>query len=113
MSASSQILTMLVVVGALWLAAVAKGESLDGAAVFRSRCARCHGESGKTDTSAARALKVRPLFNDPELARMTPDEIVRLVKSDAKHHNVGAAAGIDDAELRAAAEFVKQLAKRH
>jgi len=102
-----------VVVGALWVGAAAEPSGpRGGAAVFKARCARCHGESGKTDTPGARALKVRPLANDARLAGMTSAEIVRAIEADAKHEALGALTGVDDAELRAAAAFVKELAGR-
>ena len=78
------------------------------AAVFRSQCARCHGERGRTDTSTARALKVAPLVNDARLAAMTPQEIVALVRADPKHRGV---VTLRDADLIRAAYFVKQLAQ--
>ena len=79
----------------------------DGAAVYKARCARCHGESGKTDTSVGRVLKVAPLVDDPRLARMTPEEIARLILSDPKHQGV---VELDRNDVEAAAVFVKRLA---
>lgn len=45
-----------------------------GAEVFKARCAKCHGDTGRTEPAIARALKVRPLANDATLAGMTPAE---------------------------------------
>jgi hypothetical protein len=55
---------------------------------------------------------VRPLVNDAELARMTPPEIARAIKSDAKHQSMGALVDLDDAELEAVAAFVRERAKQ-
>ena len=87
----------------------APGHAQGAAAVFRARCARCHGKTGKSDTPDARSLKVAPLVDDAQLARMTPAEIATMVRSDAKHRGVVA---LDDADLDAAAPFVKDLASR-
>jgi mono/diheme cytochrome c family protein len=84
----------------------------DGDAVFRARCARCHGDSGRTDTASGRALKVRPLASDAKLARMTPADILKAIKSNPKHRAVGALVDVDDRELGAAAAVVRELAKR-
>jgi mono/diheme cytochrome c family protein len=84
----------------------------DGAAVFKARCARCHGESGRTDTASGRVLKVRPLVADDQLARMTVEDIVTAIRTDAKHQAVGALGDVSDRELEAAARFVKELAAR-
>lgn len=89
--------------------AAARGRCEPGEAVFKARCARCHGETGKTDTPDARALKVAPLVNDARIAAMTPAEIVELVKSDPKHRGV---VDLQDADLEGAAVFVKTLAAR-
>jgi mono/diheme cytochrome c family protein len=80
-----------------------------GATIFQARCARCHGTTGKTDTDLGRVLKVAPLTNDARLARMTPAEIVNLVKSDRKHRGV---VHLEKADLEAAAVYVKQLAQQ-
>ncbi len=93
-------------------AAVAQAGPPDGAAVFSARCAKCHGASGKGDMPEARAPKVRPLVNDAERERMTPPEIARAIKSDAKHQGMGSVVDLDDAELEAVAVFVKELAKK-
>jgi len=106
-------LTIVLLIGALGVGpAVAGSGPQDGAAVFKARCARCHGELGKTDTVGARALKVRPLANDAKLAQMAPADIVKAIKSDPKHQGLDAVVGLDDTELGAAAIFVKQLAKK-
>jgi mono/diheme cytochrome c family protein len=102
----------IVLIGALGVGPAVAEPPPDGAAVFKTRCARCHGESGKTDTPDARALKVRPLANDAKLARMAPGDIVQAIKSNAKHQSAGAVIDVDDTELGAVAVFVKELAKR-
>lgn len=82
----------------------------DGAATFRTRCARCHGQDGESNTADARTLKVAPLVNDERLARMTAAEIASSVKGSAKHRAV---VEMDDADVDAAAAFVKVLAGKH
>jgi mono/diheme cytochrome c family protein len=101
-----------VVVVLVAVAAAAEPRPRDGAAVFRAHCARCHGESGETDAPGARALKVRPLVGDAELARMTPADIVKAIKTNPKHQGVGALKDVGDAEVEAAARFVKELAAK-
>jgi mono/diheme cytochrome c family protein len=104
---------IVLLIGALGAGvAVAGSGRLDGAAVFKARCARCHGESGKTDTAAARALKVRPLVDDAKLAQMALADIAKAIKADAKHQRVDSVVDLDDADLGAVAVFVKELAKK-
>jgi mono/diheme cytochrome c family protein len=104
--------TVGVVAGAA-LAVVPAWAEPDGAAVFQKRCAPCHGASGRTDTPAARALKVRPLADDPVLARMTPSELVHAITSNPKHRGVSALADAAPADIEAAARFVHELAAGH
>jgi cytochrome c len=101
----------LVVVGVLScrVAAAEPSSKKGGAEVYRTRCAHCHGESGKTDTSVGRVFKVAPLVGDPRLARMTPAEIAQLNLSDPKHRAV---VDLDEDDVKAAAVFVKRLAAR-
>jgi mono/diheme cytochrome c family protein len=89
------------------LAAAEPPSEKDGAAVYKARCARCHGDNGKTDTSVGRVLKVAPLVDDPRLARMAPAAIAQLVMSDPKHRGV---VDLDEDDVKAAAVFVKRLA---
>jgi mono/diheme cytochrome c family protein len=105
-------LALFVLLGLLVARAGAEPVRPDGAAVFKERCAKCHGESGRSDTADARALKVRPLIDDSQIAAMAPDDIVRMIKADSRHRGLDTTAGLDDAQLRAAAVFVKGLAKK-
>jgi mono/diheme cytochrome c family protein len=92
---------------------VAPAWSEDDAAIFKAHCARCHGETGTSDTPGARALKVRPLVNDPAVAAMTPRQIVDAIKSDPKHGGVAKEVyELGDADLERAAAFARELAKR-
>jgi mono/diheme cytochrome c family protein len=82
----------------------------DAAAAFRSRCARCHGDDGQSDTADGRALKVAPLVNDARLAGMSAAAIAAAVKSNVKHRAV---VQLEEQDVDAAAAFVKVLAAKH
>jgi len=82
-------------------------QAAGGEAVFRARCARCHGETGRSDTPYGRSLKVAPLRSDPRLATMKAADIAKRVRSDAKHRAV---VELDEGDLDAAATFVRKLA---
>jgi mono/diheme cytochrome c family protein len=89
------------------LAAVAVAGEPDAAAVYRARCAPCHGTTGRSDTPQSRSLKVAPLVHDASLARATPAEIAARVRADPKHRAV---ADVRDADLEIAARWVRHLA---
>jgi mono/diheme cytochrome c family protein len=88
----------------------AHADGPSGAAVFRTRCAPCHGETGRTDTPIARTLKVRPLAGDTHLAQMTVADLAHAIATNRKHASLRAIQDLDDEQRRAVAEHVKQLA---
>jgi mono/diheme cytochrome c family protein len=82
--------------------------AVDGATVFKDRCAKCHGAEGKSDTSVAKTLKIPALAGDAEVAAMSEPDIVAKIKGVEKHKSTTAKMSDDD--LNAVAAFVKKLA---
>ena len=80
----------------------------DGAAVFQSRCASCHGATGQADSPVARAMKVPAIAGNADIAKMSGADIVGKVKGDKAH--AGVVRAMSDADLTAAANYVKTLA---
>ncbi len=78
----------------------------DGAAVYKGQCAKCHGDTGKADTSTAKALKVPPIAGDAKVAGMSDADLIAQIKGSKKH----AGLKLGDADFAAAAAYVKQLA---
>ena len=82
--------------------------SADGAAIFKDQCSKCHGETGKSDTTVGKAMKVPPLAGDAKLQKASEDEITALIKGNKKHPpNVKA---LSDDDIKAAAGVAKGLA---
>ena len=50
----------------------------DGAAIFKQHCASCHGETGKADTAAGKAMKVPALAGDAKVAGMADADIAAV-----------------------------------
>jgi len=76
--------------------------------VFKAQCAKCHGETGEADTPAGKTLKVPKLKGDAKIAGMSDDEIVALVKGNAKHKSF--ISKLSAEQIAAAAGHAKQLA---
>ena len=57
----------------------------DGAELYKKSCAGCHGADGKADSATAKAMKVKPLAG----ISLTPEDVVKFVKSNDKHKAVG------------------------
>src|SRR5262249_57510403 len=49
------------------------------AAVYKQKCASCHGADGKGDTPAGKATKVRS-FADPEVVKLTDDVLAAVLQ---------------------------------
>ena len=80
----------------------------DGAAIWTTQCAKCHGETGAADTSAAKTLKAPVLSGNAKIAGMTTADIVAAIKASKKHAGLKVA----DADLEAAAAHAKELAAK-
>ena len=100
---AASITPMLLVLG------VAMGAAAeDGAAVYKAQCAKCHGETGESDTPAGKTLKVPALKGDAKVAAMSVADLVKTTKANQKHKSfVGK---LTDEQLDAAATQVKQIA---
>jgi mono/diheme cytochrome c family protein len=86
---------------ALVLSAPAQALAADGAALYASDCASCHGADGKADTPMAAALKV------PAIAGHDADSVAPHVKS-SDNHKV-AAGKLSDEELAAIGAYLAGL----
>jgi mono/diheme cytochrome c family protein len=93
---------------ALLLVATSAGAAADGAAIFKAQCAKCHGETGKADTSIGKAMKVPPLAGDAKIKAMSAAEIAGVIKGNAKHP--ATIKKLSDDDVNAVAAFVKDLA---
>jgi cytochrome c len=80
----------------------------DGAAVWKTHCAKCHGETGAADTTAGKTLKTPPLPGNEKVAGMTVADVVAAIKASKKHAGLKLA----DTDLEAAAGYTKELAAK-
>ena len=65
--------------GALLLALALPGAAFaDGAAIFKSRCAICHGPDGSGQTPVGKSLQLRDL-RSPEVQKMTDEELTKVL----------------------------------
>jgi len=88
------------------LAAAAHAE--DGAAAYKAQCAKCHGETGESDTPAGKTLKVPPVKGDAKVTGASVDELVKTAKANEKHKSF--ITKISDELLTAAAGEMKKIA---
>jgi mono/diheme cytochrome c family protein len=81
----------------------------DTAALYKTKCAACHGPDGKGDTPTGKAMKVRS-FAGPEVAKMSDDEVASVIeKGKGKMPSYGKSMKPD--EIKAMVAYIRSLAK--
>ncbi|MCW5890294.1 MAG: c-type cytochrome [bacterium] len=91
------------------VATAAAAVAADGAAVYKQHCASCHGETGKADTPAGKALKAPALAGDATVAGMSDADLQAKIEGNAKHQSFVKKLSADD--VSAVATYVKGLAQ--
>ncbi len=88
-------------------AALAQGDA-QGAQVYRSRCALCHGRAGDGRGAGAAGLTPRPAdFTRPELwARATPDALATTVRQGRPGTPMPPFADLSDDDLQAVVAYL-------
>lgn len=83
------------------------GTAKDGAQVFASVCATCHGPNGKPTEAMVQRLNVRDLTAAEFRARVTPALVEAQVRNGSKNKLMPAFQGaLDDAQIKAVAAYV-------
>jgi cytochrome c6 len=99
---------MCTLVVAIMFLASAKADD-KSAALYKQKCATCHGAGGKGDTPAGKSMKVRSLA-DPEVAKMSDDELAGAIgKGKGKMPAYGKSMKPD--EIKAMVAYIRSLAK--
>ena len=90
------------------LCAPAKADE-KSAALYRPKCAVCHGADGKGDTPTGKTMKVRS-FTDPEVAKMSDDELAGAIEK-GKDKMPAYGKSLKPDEIKAMVAYVRSLAK--
>jgi cytochrome c6 len=77
----------------------------DGAAIFKSRCAICHGADGSGNTPTGKSLKLKSL-GSPEIQKLTDAEIAKSL-TDGKGKMPPTK--LPPADIEAVIKFVRTL----
>jgi mono/diheme cytochrome c family protein len=85
----------------------AAGASTDGAKIYHSLCAMCHGPNGTPDASMKARLDVRDLAAAEFRARVTPALVEGQVRSGSKNKLMPSFAGaLNEDQIKAVAAYV-------
>jgi mono/diheme cytochrome c family protein len=96
--------SLIVVAGFCLMMSTGAWAAEDGAAIFKAKCAACHGAEGEG----------KPAMKAPALkgTALSADQIVDMVekgKADAKAPHTKAVAGVSAEQAKAVADFIKGL----
>lgn len=81
----------------------------DGAALYKSKCAMCHGPDGTGNTPMGKALKVKSLAS-PEVQKQTDAELEKTISS-GKGKMPAFAGKLSADELKAVVQFIRGFKK--
>ena len=78
----------------------------DGAAIYKTKCAMCHGPSGTPSAGMAKAMGIKPV-SDPAIAALSAEQVAATVKSGKG--KMKPIAGLSDADVKAVSAYFKTL----
>lgn len=83
------------------------GGSTDGAELYRTSCASCHGETGKPPEALAVRMNVRDLTSAELRARITPELVEKQIRTGSENKLMPSFEGVlTDEQIKALAAYV-------
>lgn len=82
----------------------------DAAAVYKAKCAMCHGPDGAGQTPTGKAMKVRDL-SSPDVQKATDEQIEKMIEN-GKGKMPAYKGKLDAAAIDGLVKFVRTLAKK-
>jgi cytochrome c6 len=82
----------------------------DAAALFKQKCAGCHGADGKGTTSVGKALKVRDLGSD-DVQKQSDAELTDIITS-GKNKMPAYKGKISDDQIKGLVGYIRTLGKK-
>jgi cytochrome c6 len=77
-----------------------------GDAIYKAKCASCHGATGTPSPGMAKMMGIKPA-SDPDMKKLTVEQIETAVKNGKG--KMKPVSGLSDAQVRAVAEYFKSL----
>jgi mono/diheme cytochrome c family protein len=101
--------TLLALVLGLSLLSTTAGAQSDGAALFKAKCAPCHGPDGKGQTPMGKAVKARDLGSE-EVQKESDAQLTEIV-NNGKGKMPAYKGKLTDAQIKDLVAFVRTLKK--
>jgi cytochrome c6 len=99
--------SLLLLAAAAVFAAPAHAQT--GAALFKAKCAPCHGPDGKGETSMGKVLKVRDL-SSPEVQKQSDAELTGLIEN-GKGKMPAYKAKLSERDIKELVSYIRTLKK--
>ena len=81
-----------------------------GAAVYKAKCASCHGADGSGKTPAGKTMKVRDLCST-DVQKLTDAELTKVI-SDGKGKMPAYAKKLSADQIKSVVEMIRAMAKK-
>jgi cytochrome c6 len=95
---------------ALFLLVLPATRADDAAALYKSKCAMCHGADGSGDTPTGKAMKVTDLRSDAT-QKQTDAQLIATT-TDGKNKMPAFKGKLTDAQIKDLVKYVRELAKK-
>jgi cytochrome c6 len=100
-------LVVIVLTAAMLLIVPAAFAAADGAALYKAKCASCHGADGSGQTAMGKAMKLRDL-RSPEVRKQSDAELTK-VTADGKGKMPAYKGKLTDDEIKALVGYMRTL----
>jgi cytochrome c6 len=87
----------------------ARGQT-GGEALFKTKCAGCHGPDGKGNTPAGKALGARD-FASPEVQKETDEQLIEIV-TKGKNKMPAYGSSLKEEQIKELVAYIRELAKK-
>lgn len=82
----------------------------DGAALYKTKCAPCHGADGSGNTPVGKSLHVKSLA-DADVQKMSDADLTKVIH-DGKGKMPAFAGKLSDGELKEVVQFIRGFAQK-
>jgi len=101
----------IIVLGLLWISGIPGNAQETGDAIFKAKCAMCHGPDGVGKTKMGEMLKV-PDLHSAEVQARTDAELAQVI-TKGKNKMPASEGKLDKEQIGKLVAFVRDLGKKH
>jgi len=93
-----------IVLGALLAVTSTTAIAQSGADIYKTKCARCHGDDGMATTPVAKSMQIRSV-KAPEMMKASDAQLFAFIKQAYKNY------GLTDAQVKDVVAHIRKLQK--